>query len=202
MSTECFESFNAIFRNASIYSNHQAPSHDIACKLADQEGLKHRILGTFWPMADPDGGWQTVGPRIRDFLQEHPAMQHLVGWTEARHLAPGSFKLPPLLKGEKEHPVIPLCQTAAINALNKASYDLNSTWVLCKYVISQAEDQCGPGSWVCAPSFTDVCFQSCCLYLMLIISYQRIRLLSLDASTLSWQIQAQGLHWWSLMCSS
>ncbi|KAJ7795671.1 hypothetical protein B0H14DRAFT_3114648 [Mycena olivaceomarginata] len=47
---------------------------DIAIQLADQEGLKHRLTGGFWPS----------GSGVRDFLSKHPILQKLVGWTEKK----------------------------------------------------------------------------------------------------------------------
>ena len=37
--TETFKCFNTIFWLCSVLLNHQAPSHDIAIRLADQEGF-------------------------------------------------------------------------------------------------------------------------------------------------------------------
>ncbi|KAL6300498.1 hypothetical protein BKA93DRAFT_696210, partial [Sparassis latifolia] len=44
-STEIFECFNVIFRMCSVLSNHQAPSRDIAHKLADIDRVKHILSG-------------------------------------------------------------------------------------------------------------------------------------------------------------
>jgi hypothetical protein len=79
VATETFECFNAIFRFCSIYSNHLAPSRDIAFQLASQEVLKHRLTGGWWPAAD--GEWKRPGPSVRNFIHDHPTLQALVGWT-------------------------------------------------------------------------------------------------------------------------
>jgi hypothetical protein len=87
-STEIFECFNAIFRFCSILSNHLAPSRDIAFQLADQEGLKHRLTGGWWPSRT--GGWERAGSAVRDFLQAKPILQGLLGWTDPTPLVPGN----------------------------------------------------------------------------------------------------------------
>lgn len=66
--TEAFESFNAIFRNCSVFSNHLAPSRDIAVQLARQE----------------DAGWG-----VRDYLSTQPMLQGLIGWTPTEMKFPG-----------------------------------------------------------------------------------------------------------------
>ncbi len=58
VSMEAFECFNAIFCFCSILSNYLAPSQDIALQLADQEGLKHRLTGGWWPLEDASSEWR------------------------------------------------------------------------------------------------------------------------------------------------
>ena len=89
VATEVFECFNAIFRYCSIFSNHLAPSQDIAFQLASQEVLKHRLMGGWWPMAS--GEWEQPGPSVRNFIQAHPTLQALMGWTSAEPLVNGDF---------------------------------------------------------------------------------------------------------------
>jgi hypothetical protein len=95
VATETFECFNAIFRYCSIFSNHLAPSRDIAFQLASQEVLKHRLTGGWWPTAD--GEWERPGPSVRNFIHAHPTLQALVGWTSTEPLINGrSHFVPPL----------------------------------------------------------------------------------------------------------
>jgi len=87
VAVEVFERFNAVFRFCSIFSNHLAPSRDIAFQLAGQETLKHRLTGGWWPTAD--GEWEQPGPSVRNFIHTHPTLQALVGWTSAEPLVNG-----------------------------------------------------------------------------------------------------------------
>ncbi|KAK6997334.1 hypothetical protein R3P38DRAFT_2563581 [Favolaschia claudopus] len=94
--TEAFESFNAVFRGASILSNHRAPSRDIAIQLAEQETIKHRVAGGQWPLKGPDGEvlWMSCGPSVRHLLRDHPILQRLLGWKNIVSLQPGLFFIP------------------------------------------------------------------------------------------------------------
>ncbi|KAJ7726809.1 hypothetical protein DFH07DRAFT_945958, partial [Mycena maculata] len=125
--TEIFECFNAVFRFCSILSNHLAPSRDIALQLADQEALKHRLTGGWWPMLE--GEWERAGPGVRAFLKTRPVLQRLVGWTIHNPPAPGSVKLVPLPKRQRGVPKPIRCSlvmqsTHASQALNSGSYDV------------------------------------------------------------------------------
>ena len=86
--TEVFECFNAVFRFCSILSNHLAPSRDIAIQLADQEGLKHRLTGGWWPTSEGET-WVQAGFGVRDYLHKHPILQRLVGWSCSKALIKG-----------------------------------------------------------------------------------------------------------------
>ena len=89
VSTETFECFNAIFRFCSIFSNHLAPSRDIAFQLASQEVLKHRLTGGWWPVEN--GEWNAPGPSVQNFIHNHPTLQALIGWTNNKQLVNGRF---------------------------------------------------------------------------------------------------------------
>ncbi|KAJ7243992.1 hypothetical protein C8J57DRAFT_1452332 [Mycena rebaudengoi] len=156
VATEIFESFNAIFRYCSILSNHLAPSKDIALQLGDQGGLKHRITGGLWPGID--GRWERAGSGVRSFMAEHPVLQKLVGWTEAKavkpadNFTPGEYRLVSLKRGQKERETYSLKSTSAVNTSNYGLYDANSTWRKCIYVLSESLDECRVDSWVFAKS--------------------------------------------------
>ncbi|KAJ7926551.1 hypothetical protein B0H13DRAFT_1862185 [Mycena leptocephala] len=131
VATEIFESFNGVFRYCSILSSHLAPSRDIALQLGDQEGLKHRITGGFWP-SGVDGKWERAGSGVRSFMAEHFVLQKLVG----------------LKQGQKERESYVPKSTSAVHALNYGLYDANSTWRKCVYVFSESLDECRVDSWV------------------------------------------------------
>ncbi|KAJ7209175.1 hypothetical protein GGX14DRAFT_566353 [Mycena pura] len=158
--TEAYECFNAVFRFCSILSNHQAPSRDIALQLADQEGLKHRLTGGWWPTES--GEWERAGPRVREFLEARPVLQKLVGWTIQDRPTPGAVKPVTLPKRQKGLPrpvrsPITLGSTDAKYAVNAGDYDLTSAWFPCRQVISAALDECKVGSWVFVKSsVTDI----------------------------------------------
>jgi hypothetical protein len=170
LATEIFESFNGVFRYCSILSNHLAPSRDIARQLADQEGLKHRLAGGWWPCGE-DGKWERAGSGVRHFMAEHPILQKLLGWTEpssmkhgtvSSHLKmftaessfTGDFKLVPLKRAEGARKSYPLESTSAAKAVNYGMYTPESMWSKCSYVISESLDECLVGSWVFATSPT------------------------------------------------
>ncbi|KAJ7280990.1 hypothetical protein C8J57DRAFT_1501189 [Mycena rebaudengoi] len=135
VATEVFESFNGAFRYCSISSNHLAPSRDIAQQLGDQEGLKHRITGGWWP-SGVDGKWERAGSGVRRFMAEHPVLQKLVGWTEQKIVKHGDFKLVSLKRGQKERDSHPLKSTSAARALNYGTYDPD---LMCKNILVVVE---------------------------------------------------------------
>lgn len=82
VSTEGFESFNAVFRHCSVFSNHRAPSRDIAIQFAEQENMKHRLTGGWWSQtAEGIDTWTNASIAVRETIQKQPMLQRLVGWT-------------------------------------------------------------------------------------------------------------------------
>ncbi|KAJ7868066.1 hypothetical protein B0H14DRAFT_2572558 [Mycena olivaceomarginata] len=155
MATEIFESFNAVFRYCSIYSNHLAPSRDIAIQFGRQETVKHQLTGGRW-MSKSTGDWHGAGSGVRHFIEKHPILQRLVGWTpEKKQLKHGDTKLAPLKRGIRTRPVELLKTTNAARALNFGDYNGNSEWMRCKTVVSESLDECFIGTWIFANSHSD-----------------------------------------------
>ncbi|KAF7316136.1 hypothetical protein MIND_00131700 [Mycena indigotica] len=121
LATELFESFNAIFRYCSILSNHLAPSRDIALQLGDQEGLKHRLTGGLWA-AKGEQKWVRAGTGVRHYLEKHPILQKLLGWTPQTSADIGIVKLTPLIRGEDKRLLRELNATTASKATNYRDY--------------------------------------------------------------------------------
>ncbi|KAJ7788587.1 hypothetical protein B0H14DRAFT_3115878 [Mycena olivaceomarginata] len=151
LASEGCESYNGVFRFCSILSNHLAPSRDIAIQLADQEGLKHRLTGGFWP-SGADQKWTQAGSGVRDFLSKHPILQKLVGWTEKKLVNHGDIKLVSLEHGQKDRASHSLESTKAARAVNYGLYSPRSMWRKCKFVVSESLDECFIDSWVFAKS--------------------------------------------------
>ncbi|KAJ7351425.1 hypothetical protein DFH08DRAFT_806147 [Mycena albidolilacea] len=128
LATEGFESYNGVFQFCSILSNHLAPSRDIAIQLADQEGLKHRLTGGFWPLG-ADQKWTRAGSG------------KLVGWTEKKSVNHGDIKLVSLERGQKDRVSHSLESTNAAHVVN---YGL--------YPPSESLDECFIDSWVFSKS--------------------------------------------------
>ncbi|KAJ3792295.1 hypothetical protein GGU11DRAFT_693704, partial [Lentinula aff. detonsa] len=90
-STEIFEAFNAVFRLCSIYSNHQAPSRDIAYKFASIGRVKHVLSGGFWERKNSCGEltWVQAAEPVRKLLQDMPIIQRHLGWVGPSTILPG-----------------------------------------------------------------------------------------------------------------
>ncbi|KAJ6525374.1 hypothetical protein B0H19DRAFT_1214937 [Mycena capillaripes] len=162
VATKIFESFDAVFRYCSIYSNHLAPSRDIAIQLGRQETVKHQLTGGSW-QGKSTGDWQVAGLGVRNFIEKHPILQRLVGWTPEKPLKHGETKLAPLKRGIATRPVELLKTTNAAHALNFGEYNGNSEWMRCRTVVSESLDECFVGTWnsiICGRLADILCNQS------------------------------------------
>lgn len=87
-STEIFESHNAVFRNSSVLSNHQAPSCDIARTSAVMDSFKHIISGGGWKTTN--GNYVRAGPKVREHFADIKVQRHL-GISQAPDDVPGAY---------------------------------------------------------------------------------------------------------------
>ncbi|KAF7967502.1 hypothetical protein HWV62_34048 [Athelia sp. TMB] len=81
-STERFESYHAVFRGASIFSNHLAPSWDIAWAFARMDRVKHIVTGGLWKDSKTDK-WVRASPKVLHFIRDHPEHAALIGLPRA-----------------------------------------------------------------------------------------------------------------------
>ncbi|KAJ6600531.1 hypothetical protein DFH09DRAFT_1257967 [Mycena vulgaris] len=139
--TEIFECWNAIFRLCSVFSNHLAPSRDIAMTLADMERFKHVVSGGWWK--NSEGIYIRAGSLVRSFLTSNKQLQRRLGWAEKSHLEIGSVKLQSNAKRDSQR----------WNTMVEG-FDLteptpgDSSWVLCKYAVAQSGDMSKERSWI------------------------------------------------------
>ena len=89
-STERYESFNAVFRFSSIYSNHLAPSRDIARSFTSMDSVKHVVTGGFWS-DEQTGQWLRASPNVLNHILNHPYHAALVGLPTEKPRCPGTF---------------------------------------------------------------------------------------------------------------
>jgi hypothetical protein len=92
-STERYEAYNAVFRAASIYSNHQAPSRDIAWIFAGIDRVKHIVTGGWWRDTCTNS-WTHAGVSVLKHIAENPQHAALVGLTTKTTQLPGRSYCP------------------------------------------------------------------------------------------------------------
>ncbi|KAJ7202934.1 hypothetical protein C8J57DRAFT_1203274 [Mycena rebaudengoi] len=144
-STEVFECFNAIFRLCSVLSNHQAPSRDIAAKLADLDRVKHILSGGFWYQ---DGAWISAGKDVHRILRNSPIIQRHLGWAPPPVWTPGIIQALAQKKQTKRPALMPQ-ETLLVGAYNPCSIivDHQTSWMNAVDVTAQSGDRCKVGSW-------------------------------------------------------
>ncbi|THV00698.1 hypothetical protein K435DRAFT_793900 [Dendrothele bispora CBS 962.96] len=137
-STEVFECFNAIFRMCSIYSNHQAPSRDIARKFASMSRMKHIISGGFWLEG---GKWIQASLQVRQVIMSDPVVQRHLGWVAPNVIRYGEMKS----LAHKKTISRPWSSTQAATVLRGMTWKI---WNDNSSVVAQSGDVCKIGSWV------------------------------------------------------
>ncbi|EIW86698.1 hypothetical protein CONPUDRAFT_69138 [Coniophora puteana RWD-64-598 SS2] len=165
--TEGFESFNALIREASVHSNHLAPSRDIARSFASINLIRHIISGGFFlPRHAPDSDnaeesapcQHPFSTTARDWLCAGSSVGPLVTIEASRNAAAIAFHLgaideqpPPgtaISDGAQPHALQQTCAWArAPHALSELASRSVKT---CKQVISQNGDVCRLSDFVLA----------------------------------------------------
>lgn len=143
-STEIFECYNAVFRTCSVLSNHQAPSRDIALKMAELDRIKQLLSGGFWM----NGNSPTQASKnVRSLLRETSVIQNQLGWTpEQAAPPPGSILMPAMAKRVMRE----WHETESRKAIAKDGLHRPiCNWILASEVTAQSSDGCKVGSWVC-----------------------------------------------------
>lgn len=77
-----------MFRAASIYSNRQAPSRDIAWTFAGLDRVKHIVTGGWWKDSGT-GQWVHASTEVTDFLNSHEEFAKMVGLPKVQKKQPG-----------------------------------------------------------------------------------------------------------------
>ncbi|KAF7320691.1 hypothetical protein HMN09_00154300 [Mycena chlorophos] len=153
VATENFEAFNAVFRVASIHSNHQAPSRDIAFQLAAQEGARHHMFGGYW-RDSKSKSWVRAGQAVRDFVAADKSLQRMLGLNTPVDPSPGKIKLAPLPKREAGKPrekraELRLVDVISPDCVGAAPFIARpGFWNECASIVSRSGDDCRIGSWV------------------------------------------------------
>ncbi|KAJ7444944.1 hypothetical protein FB451DRAFT_1434147 [Mycena latifolia] len=144
-STEVFECFNAIFRLCSVLSNHQAPSRDIAAKLADLDRVKHILSGGYWL---EDEAWIRAGKDVHRILRDTPIIQRHLGWAPPPVWTPGNVRAVAQKRQQKEAALSPE-QTLIVGAANLCgvTIDPRASWTNGQSVTARSGDSCKADSW-------------------------------------------------------
>ncbi|KAJ7261648.1 hypothetical protein C8J57DRAFT_1450891 [Mycena rebaudengoi] len=143
-STEVFECFNAIFRLCSVLSNHQAPSRDIAAKLADLDRVKHILSGGYWLQ---EGAWVRAGKDVHRILRNTPIIQRHLGWAPPPVWTPGLIQSVSQKK-QKNMTALTFEETLA-GATNPCALNIDptTTWTNSVDVTAQSGDRIKVDSW-------------------------------------------------------
>ncbi|KAK0243536.1 hypothetical protein EDD85DRAFT_919320 [Armillaria nabsnona] len=142
-STEVFECYNVVFRLCSIYSNHQAPSRDIALKFSSMDRIKHMLSGRYY-WSEKDKRWIQAGKSVLNLLHSEPVIQRHLGWVAPVKLMQGRIRTE---SKRKSAPIRWSVTTASKHFVNVAPPP-SSLWRCGVTVTAQNGDKCSPGSWV------------------------------------------------------
>ncbi|KAG9122457.1 hypothetical protein FRC07_001140 [Ceratobasidium sp. 392] len=112
-STERFESFNGVFRAASMFSNRHAPSRDISQRFGDLDRVKHIASGGYW---FEDNSWVRASASVLEFISTNKVFSQLIGMPKKKDTAPGEAALlgcaPPVADGSQYFHVLSTIATS------------------------------------------------------------------------------------------
>ncbi|KAJ3726425.1 hypothetical protein DFJ43DRAFT_568517 [Lentinula guzmanii] len=146
--TEIFEAFNAVFRLCSIYSNHQAPSRDIAIQFSDMGRVKHILSGGYWPRSTSHGNvqWVQASKTVLSLLANVPIIQRHLGWVSHQSADVQAGRV--TFRSRKKAVKVSWSQTtAAVACTEHSPSDID--WFVGEVpkVVAQSGDICTIGSW-------------------------------------------------------
>lgn len=151
VTSERFESYNAVFRHSAVYSNRQHPSRDVAVDCAGHERVKQIMSGGYlkdeevWRVPSSSLVGLTTGIQILkdQFTLEKPLE------------TPGDFAVSAVARRSHRDPR----DDEEIRKVNNKDDFPNVFGTLgktqsCEYVVSRKKDRCYQNSWVVARSST------------------------------------------------
>ncbi|KAJ7192460.1 hypothetical protein GGX14DRAFT_305576, partial [Mycena pura] len=147
-STEIYEAFNGVFRLCSVYSNHLAPSRDIARKFASMDRVRHLLSGGYWWDIHSQR-WIRAGDAVLAVLQSDRVVQRHLGWVSPTVVAPGTVEPKPLRK----NPAIEWKGSAAFNhwTVSNGTPPLpESLWRIGRNLFAQSGDKIAIENWAAA----------------------------------------------------
>ncbi|KAI6147785.1 hypothetical protein BKA82DRAFT_140319, partial [Pisolithus tinctorius] len=139
-STERFESFNHVFRLASIYSNRQAPSRDTCKAFAEQDAVKHIVTGGSW-LNPKSRNWVRAGERIMSYIGEHPEQRHLLGLPNTKSQINGKSEVIPAVEWTST-------RSAAVAQPGFHQNVTSNLFIKCKSFVTTDGDKASIGSHV------------------------------------------------------
>ncbi|KAJ7144229.1 hypothetical protein C8R44DRAFT_916194, partial [Mycena epipterygia] len=147
-STEIYEAFNTVFRQCSVYSNHLAPSRDIARKFASMDRVKHVLSGGYW-WDSRLKTWVQAGEAVLAVLRTDRGVQRHLGWVSPTVSVSGKVEPKPLRK----NPAVEWQQSAAFekwSTENGSAPQPQSLWRFGCSLSAQSGDSVTMKHWVVA----------------------------------------------------
>jgi hypothetical protein len=84
-STEKFESYNGILRNASIHSNRHSPGHDIAITFSNYHSFRQILSGGFF-FDKKKGTFAQSSTQVTNTFTQNPLIQQTLGYNQSTSL--------------------------------------------------------------------------------------------------------------------